>query len=1698
MYGIVFTGSPQYISTKSMSEFNLQIEREAICMSLDKEKQGLELKEYKDKLPGQTYTMRIGKEVPEGDVNIAYIHTPKVQSDENISLIDTSYTSDNVIPQDQLESMVVANAQGELEYVDLIGNGEVQPRPPENTFPSRKVNVTRKFKKNEMRTENALYYKFEIDYHYDSRVAIPDATGYYLSEKYNGQQIEITDENGNLLDDSYKYDVYVQAHEENPRIYSVRIYLHKVTNKIETIKVRYNHIDRIVKDDQVQSVQRSIEFYSNKDNSFTVEGLTKQMLEGGKLRIINGVSAFEERSEAEVREAIVTSNEQEIFAVIPKADGSGYKIIVPQKSEDDPRVPRIFSHRVVAQYKGYDDQQVKVSVGHITDWCINPEALLKNEREDYSNEWKNLGMPAGGGKLNAKEMIELSLPFGTPSIPSDADFYIEDDNGNILYSIKNLVDNANVDTQVNELMSKAVEAKANNLTQAPWKNAMQDNTVIKNNPIPHRATIIPERQLTKWDFTWKANGQGYTEQTTNYRSSWQICANVGFKKALSPQTLDILDKSKWATIGNDADVNKWRYSYIPSIGKSVIEYLENADDVVGFYQKNEIIDGVSTNLMTKSDYQFSTKVRLTDPVDDDAIGVMFRVRDAKNYYMFLWEKDQISVANKTYTADHGEGIVGVQQGCGRIILDDHGFTAARYSPDNNVVESWKWTNNKTKYLGQGLGNQHKRILKATPSNLTPHIDGQTYNGNTRYPEDQTGAQFTDITTKDSLYSSAVGKKGWVEGKDYKITVVVTGNLFRIYINENVDSEELGTLVCQGTDNTHNIGTYGIFCVSQRWTYWYDLKMTEIEMDSVCGEQKQVVLTDTTEKKLSNYTATDMMEPLIKKRAVDSFKGSPYEVFGYYANTEGDFTVTINPQNDFIYGKTNNVAAGGIIQTPWTTDANGLSIDGKGYVDYHPDGHFTIVTDPTVLPTNQVPDGVINFSWNAPWIASGENVSIRLEADKIKVTALVPPITIVGKPYTLNDGEILKADGMKHLEYLFNQGEEEGFYEKLEIPHDIPKDEILLRIERGEVTGLASDGMATTVNAEYRVNYRFRCEKDGFTRLPVDQFQDQLGVNRLRLKSIVNAQGEYEPTVSIDVTAWTTFQDLEAVPLFAIKVEEQRKIEIEKPKVEFNNMDVDNWYLRVKNGRFLKRITLPYFETGSSEKLPEIYVAYPELLGMVTNPNDTVEVDLEYNLPEYTNQEFQNRPYVLMDKEQPVILNDYAIQTRYAPIVLRSETGKSFLQVYSIRADQRRELRVSDIDTAKGIIYLHDRIREQDDVYIRYAYSEDWYTYRGFEKDNHFFHLDLNPTQGHQYTVASNGFHSWIPTNNDKEDYIIPKEENDSMELLVKQLHIYLRPFCIRSVDTSNPVKNGTVIEGTARSKVLFHTDEEWWFNPKDYKYDPTMLRLGKVMLQANSNMNENMTILDTRTRGGGLDEALSKEIIRQVNKESMYHWDIGYFDGEAYQENGVIVVRVPRSILKSDLNPNGFHETEVQEAVAKHKAYGVVPIIEYYEPVTDENKYNLIPNPEFLYGQHIGYYDPIRSKGTYEVLYTPVGSGDNYVLMMTDKAEYGITIPGHKFEADQYRIDIKALKEQTAPSRSAGVIDIFYKDGTTRSIQLAQINRDQWMVYKEYIDINTNVHHVTITLNKTAEVRTGRILYDYVMLTPSPTISNETTEIHEI
>lgn len=2170
------------------------------------------IKAYQDKLEDGTYTMRIGDEVPEGDVNLAYIHTPRLDNEENIAMVNTSHIPENVIPYEQRVSLVVPDHEGKLSYAELQkGLDSIKEKPPYSLFPTKDFNLTRQFKNNRITVEDALYYKFEIMYHYDSRIGQPNKV-----EKYTGDQIKLTDENGHPLSNQIKYDIYVMAMEENPHIYWVKVYLDKTTNELDTFKIRYNHIDNVTSNRDVQSAKTELELYRNQSNEIVAYGRSRQLVEGGKLRIINGNSAYEPTT----REVFDSADaNDEVYHLVENPTQDGYEVYVPQKAEVDPRQKRIFNYRIVAKYKDPTGVDQEVTTGYINDWLIHPNALLNHEKYEFTQDWKQLGIPYGESRLNVKDMIQIAQPIGTPTVPQEAVYEIQDAEGNLMYSTTDANDNPLVTSIIQESQNYFGAARGDGLSDDTWSNAKHPNAILKSLPIDHQVSVIAERQKTQWDYKFKVEGEGFIGVPTVYTGNWWVDANIGVYKNLSRSPINVANKTNWNTIGT-SNVNDWAIK-TGANGKSYLDLVKNPNDVnvAAFYQKN---GPKGQNMNNAKDYEFSAKLKVEDSGDDDVVGIVFRVQGSKNYYMFAWERDALLSDDYYYSNDEYPTNVSTKpemNEMNRILLGSGGCSAFRYDP--NIQYSSPKTSNENfifndwnDYTEYGFGNNRKRIFK-----VSPRTSGSAYVGYKSAVSDRTGCSFTDITNKGYLYETEEGSKGWTQGKEYKITVVVTGDVFKVYISENPNSNDKGILVCEAKDSTYKSGSVGVSSISQQWVQWGDMTYNEMEVTTVSTNKHPVTFNSSEQVRTSEKRVTELLKEPIKQSGA-----SNYEVFNYTAYSDyADIFLDIDENGyGYVWARTTNKSAGGTNIEPWYTGDNNLDVFGSGHVEYHEDGHFTITVNPEKLPTDKVPYFVEGFRWKEPVITKGENITIRLGDDResVVVEASVPPITPLNKWTTIYPESIHKADGVIPIATLL---EKDGIIEKLNIPKDIPIHEILLRIERGEATSTSA-----AVNQEHRVNYRFRLEDDGLVRYPVDQFKDQLGVNRLRLSNLyqeffpvefeidyhvlvpknkktsmqslfsrnspgsviiepspdaaswiiengrlvdkanrtqfvaaynqthlatkehatdfsfrtigndddvvgvifrvkdknnfymyimegdeinrsfgsrlssvqpgplhewsldrpadfstfadyiakggwrvyhqrvyqvkngqkkvvaekstiinsghvlnwqnnirvessgkttnlyfqtgtineadwkrayqietewsqgafgvcnfsqnvefidittselISVQGKisnlnytgrpsaimakntrnfcdndvknsmkqngfattanYTPLsysakvtngngevsisatgegpiqvysyidpsktiADVDLVAWTHYEDLEVAPVFAISANEDLKIELEKPQVEQSKLELENWYMRVKNGRFQKRLELPYYEP--EERTPSIYETYPELKKYAPkNIDDVEEVILEYAIPEYSNQEFHDRPIKLVERETPIILNEHAIQTKHHPITLLSNDQISYVEVEAFRNNQARTLRIRDIDAAKGIVYLIDRIRDQDEVIIRYAYDEHWYTYRGFNKaeietrhiptevpiqsqatlevhvkgrketieiiepakkvvfgiiqgdfslvniypnsegirnyrsllphqwdrnrdefniinnhidllitgrfrlganettgyphesvytdlkqyffekkrngiyfvprfftegtqkeaianrtlnefglsvhyvgdyssedaqievntthplfaeyeesgypteilgdsefiitnskitpvawsdstrqhvigavyedgnqrvlffvndslkifrtndglkpfldsfvynvlgetepttithveedvkifgpitkkdnqiaiteryteefkssilidpssvfgkewdefidyysqheliltptvsyqssgapvktrtigysgdrkpidsrnmrymdsflfettfivdpvlehnvlSNYFFHLDLNPSPGHTHTINTDEFFKWIPIDTDLQSY--EKEDVDSKELLVKPIHIYMRPIFIRD-------KENKIIEGTQGISSLRHTDQGHLFDEKDYKYDHSMFRLGKVILQANSDMQRDTTVLDTRTRGGGLDEALSRKIIEEVNKESLHHWDIGYFDGQAYQENGVIIIRLPKTILKSEENPQGFTETEVHAAIQKHKAYGVLPIVEYYDPETLRN-----------------------------------------------------------------------------------------------------------------------------------------------------------------
>jgi len=276
--------------------------------------------------------------------------------------------------------------------------------------------------------------------------------------------------------------------------------------------------------------------------------------------------------------------------------------------------------------------------------------------------------------------------------------------------------------------------------------------------------------------------------------------------------------------------------------------------------------------------------------------------------------------------------------------------------------------------------------------------------------------------------------------------------------------------------------------------------------------------------------------------------------------------------------------------------------------------------------------------------------------------------------------------------------------------------------------------------------------------------------------------------------------------------------------------------------------------------------------------------------------------------------------------------------------QRIPMTLTSWNCKDGVIETDDFIKLNDSLYLSYTYEEEGYSYRGYTDEDlgDRLHLDLNPLQYHTTKVAFGGV----------------VEEMPSYSLFNFTVHLWLQPVSRDLADDEeNPVVDGSFIPP---GKALYHT-----FHEADRKKASDLL-ISKILLRHNTTVDA-MELRDTRSRGGGVRRKIPDSLRKALEPESEYYWDIGYWDGEPYSENGVTVVRLDRKILK-DFGGR-FDPKEVEVIVKRHLAYGVLPLIEYVGTYTKEDR--PIPKVEGHY-ENIIHWTPVFDLTVYNTVQRPV------------------------------------------------------------------------------------------------------------------------------
>jgi hypothetical protein len=450
-------------------------------------------------------------------------------------------------------------------------------------------------------------------------------------------------------------------------------------------------------------------------------------------------------------------------------------------------------------------------------------------------------------------------------------------------------------------------------------------------------------------------------------------------------------------------------------------------------------------------------------------------------------------------------------------------------------------------------------------------------------------------------------------------------------------------------------------------------------------------------------------------------------------------------------------------------------------------------------------------------------------------------------------------------------------------------------------------------SDKRINLRFSDNFSYFTseEEPVAGFLDSNIFPSVFRKNISNI-------AETNIVAWTNSSSGSSLSYpFVVRMNSNRGFYVAPPAV--SKSDSDNWYIRIHNANVLKRVTIP---AANDPGYQTIVDNYPSLLGQ----SGTV-VTLGYSLAEFDRQIFSAKPIVDVSREEAEILDSYTIKVSRTPICL--------FKPIVVEGNT-----VKDVQAIKGEIKLTDPIPGSiTKIYVSYSYSEEWVSYSGFFDGKltsdfrdagtvagaKFWHLDLNPAPHHTCLSTDIGIpgHKSLSEYSENDPYISVEDAAHRVRKVVPTnslvgvpIYVYLYP---RTVMIGNAKVKNKYDETDART-TIYHTTIQSVLD------DPFALCLGKVYIQPNSSLKD-MVVIDTRTRGGGLSESISKTIISQVNPEASYYWDIGYWDGQPYQENGVVFFRLPKEILKKF--GGRFTDGEVKEIVKKHLALGVLPQIEY-------------------------------------------------------------------------------------------------------------------------------------------------------------------------
>lgn len=367
------------------------------------------------------------------------------------------------------------------------------------------------------------------------------------------------------------------------------------------------------------------------------------------------------------------------------------------------------------------------------------------------------------------------------------------------------------------------------------------------------------------------------------------------------------------------------------------------------------------------------------------------------------------------------------------------------------------------------------------------------------------------------------------------------------------------------------------------------------------------------------------------------------------------------------------------------------------------------------------------------------------------------------------------------------------------------------------------------------------------------------------------------------------------PGFKVKCVDTRHIKVQAPREDGL---LDSWYPRIQFGH------------------------YSQILDQYGT-----HIKVCYTMPEYDTQHYSEKygcPYVDILQEKVTILNSHMVKTQCFPLFIKD--NETTISLFKKLDDELFEIHIQDLSFSDGIIITKETISENDNIICNYTYIEESYIYRGYWRNqDDFARIDLNPNKYHTYNDLN----------------YTPSEVKPSRNLFNKVIYFFMRPTVEYEVDNDNDSLIYNPEDDTDIGKIILQNKDTLYHQIDNAIPESDHdIYIGSVYIRQNTSLHSTI-LTDSRTRGGGILESIKDSLRKELEPESDYYLDIGYYDGEPYQENGVIIVRLDNSLLKEF--GGRFTQGDIETKVKRWLGFGVYPIIEYVDSYSkrDMPQYNL-------------------------------------------------------------------------------------------------------------------------------------------------------------